>query len=279
MAYRPKSKVKALGQTVVNYAKEAAKKGVHIPELEALTKYFGKKGQVLARPTRSKKSQHEFEKAIAAAKEKFGTKPKKKDIEKEFEHRKAKAEQERKKAEKTYRQRKVKEAKQAGKNFRSAAQKAARQYGNVVDVLQDAATKKLMESYGIGSDFIEYLAEMGMSSADIKKFLQELAATIDDIPEEARALATTDRVLGTFMELHNNYNDEEWSDVSAMFNMSINHQEASMEDLTRVIDAWQAAGGADLVPFEQLQYELEQTMDPFNIDTVNEILEDMKDGD
>lgn len=279
MAYRPKSKVKALGQTVVNYVKEAATKGVHIPELEALTKYFGKKGQVLARPTRSKKSQQEFEKAIAAAKEKFGVKPKKKDIEKEFERRKAKAEQERKKAEKTYRKRKVKEAKKAGKNFRSVAQKAARQYGNVVDVLLDVATKKLMESYGIGSDFVEYLAEMGMSSADIEKFLQELVFTIEDLPEEAKALATTDRVLRTFIELHDNYSSEDWADVSAMFNMAINYPEASMEDMTRVIDAWLDAGGANLVSFEQLQYELEITSDPFNIETINEILEDMKDGD
>ena len=158
MAYKPKGKIKALTGAILTYREKAKEAGVHIPELEAVSKFFGKKGQILKRATRSKRSQEKLEQAIEAAKEKFSARPSQKQIDIELEERKEKAAAQRAKSKKTYRERKKKEkAAAAGNkkvNFRSIAQKATRDYDKVVDILMDASTKKLMDAYNIGSDLI-----------------------------------------------------------------------------------------------------------------------------
>ena len=75
MAYMPKTKVKALGKVMLQYIKISAETGVCDPDLEALRPFFGKKGQVLKRPLRSKKQQAKFEEAVKTAKSKYGSKP------------------------------------------------------------------------------------------------------------------------------------------------------------------------------------------------------------
>lgn len=273
MAYTPKSKIKALGAALLSYAKEADQAGVHIPELEALRPFFGKKGQILIRPTRSKKQQEKLEAAIKAAKEKYGARPNKAKIKKELEKRKQEEAKKRKKAEKTYRQRKVKEAKEKQANFRSAAQKAARQYNKVVDVLMNVSLRKLLEAYGIGSDLVEYLAEQDMSVEDIKKFIKEVAATVDDVPEEARALIGSDRILGTLKEIRETYDEQDFNTISDIFKFSMEHPEAQTEEVERIINTWRAAGGETLISFADLAEQLNNAVDPFNTDTLAEILE------
>ena len=279
MAYTPKSKIKALGSALLDYIKESDKAGVHIPELEALRSFFGRKGQILARPTRSKKQREKLDAAIKAAKEKCGARPSKAKIKKELEKRKQEEAAKRKKAEKTYRQRKVKEAKDKKANFRSAAQKAARQYNKVVDVLMDAVLRKLMDAYGIGSDLVEYLAEQGMSVEDIKKFIKEVAVTVDDVPEEARALIGSDRILGTLKEIRETYDDQDFNTISDIFKFAIEHPEAQTGEVERIVDTWQAAGGETLISFTDLAEQLNNAVDPFNTKTLAEILEDAAEED
>lgn len=275
MAYKPKGKVKALTGAILKYREKAKQAGVHIPELEAVSKFLGKKGQILKRPTRSKRSQEKLEEAIAAAKEKFGSRPSQKKIDAELEERKEKAAEQRAKSKKTYRERKKKEkAAAAGDkkvNFRSIAQKSTRDYDKVVDVLMDASTKKLMDSYNIGSDLIEYLAEQGLTTQQIKEFIIQMTVTIDDLPEEALQLASMDMMLGTLMEMRETYNEQSWDDVTAMFTMAVTHPD-QMQDLHELIGLWKDAGGSENMTFENFRAQMEVGVDPFNKDTAREVL-------
>lgn len=277
MAYKPKSKTKALFDAMQEYFKKSKESGVHIPEFEALRPFFGKKGQILKRPTRSKKQQEKLESAIKEAKEKFGAKPSREKINKELEERKEKAAEVKKKAKKTYRERKKKEAagkaeKTGGKvNFRSIAQKASRQYDNVVDIMMDASIRKIMDAYGIGSDLIEYLAEQGLTVQQIKDFIYQLTETIDDLPAEALALATMDGVLGTLIDIRETYTDADFDEVAQMFNFALYHPDA-MENVKEVINIWQEAGGAENMPFEDFATKMESSIDPLNADTARDIL-------
>lgn len=275
MAYKPKGKVKALTGAILKYREKAKEAGVHIPELEAVSKFIGKKGQILKRATRSKRSQERLEEAIAAAKEKFGSRPSQEKIDVELEERKEKAAEQRAKSKKTYRERKKKEkAAAAGDkkvNFRSIAQKATRDYDKVVDVLMDASIKKLMDAYNIGSDLIEYLAEQGLTTQQIKEFIIQMTDTIDDLPEEALQLASMDMMLGTLMEMRETYNEQSWDDVTAMFTMAVTHPD-QMQDLHELIGLWKDAGGSENMTFENFRAQMEVGADPFNKDTAREVL-------
>lgn len=275
--YKPKTKVKAVWKALIDYINKSDKDGVHIPEFEALRPFFGKKGQILKRTTRSKKGQEKLESAIKEAKEKFGAKPSREKINKELEERKEKAAEVKKKAKKTYRDRKKKEAagkaeKTGGKvNFRSIAQKASRQYDNVVDIMMDASIRKIMDAYGIGSDLIEYLAEQGLTVQQIKDFIYQLTETIDDLPAEALALATMDGVLGTLIDIRETYTDADFDEVAQMFNFALYYPDA-MENVKEVINIWQEAGGNENMPFEDFAEAMESCIDPLNADTARDIL-------
>lgn len=274
MAYKPKSKTKAVWNALSDYIKKSKDTGVHIPELEALRPFFGKQGQILKRPTRSKKQQEKLEAALKAAKEKFGAKPSRQKIDKELAERKKKADEQRKKAEKTYRQRKVKEAKESEKRkFRSAAQKAAREYTKVVDTMMDASIKKLMDELGIGSDLIEYLAENGLTTEQIKAYLREISATVDDLPEEARELASTDSVINTFKQVYEDYSDQDMNEVAAIFSYKLNNTEAEDAIVDDIINMWIDAGGSENMPFADFAAEMNSTSDPYSIKNANEILQ------
>lgn len=273
MAYKPKGKVKALTGAILKYREKVKQAGVHIPELEAVSKFIGKKGQILKRATRSKKSQERLEEAIAAAKEKFGARPSQKKIAAELEERKEEAAERKAKAKKTYRERKKKEAAASGKkvNFRSIAQKASRSYEKVLDVMMDASLKKMMDSYGIGSDVVEYLAEQGLTTKQIWEFLEQLIETLDDLPEEALPYANMDIFFGTLQEVKNTYKDQEWDDITEMFTLAISHPN-SMDEVHEIIGLWQEAGGSGVMSFADFRKELEENINPLNMETAREIL-------
>lgn len=271
--YKPKTKVKAVWKALIDYINKSDKEGVHIPELEELRPFFGKKGQILKRPTRSKKQQEKFEAAVKAVKEKFGNRPSKEQIDKELQKRKKKAQEQQKKAEKKYRQRKVKEAKDTGKRkFRSAAQKAAKEYKKVVDTLMDASIKKLMDELGIGSDLIEYLAESGLTTEQIKEYIREISATVEDLPEEARALASTDSVIEAFKQVYEEYGDFDLDNVAAIFGYKLNNITVEDEVVDEIINAWIDAGGTAVMPFPEFVDAMNDTSDPYNLKNAEEIL-------
>lgn len=277
MAYMPKTKVKSLGKLMVDYIRISAETGVHDPELEALREFFGKKGQTLKRPLRSKKQQKKFEEAVKAAKEKYGNKPSKAKMKKEMQRRKEAADTQKQKATKTWRKKKVEEAKKSEgkKNFRSVAQKAARQYSNMVDVFKDEALRDLIRAYGIGSPIIEYLAEQGLTAEEIRAFIEQWAARIDDMPEEARALASVDDMFTILKEISEEYGSDDFEDFSAMFMLSLDAEAsgATSEVWKGIIDLWEESGGNKTMPFAEFYGKLQQYDDPFNINNADEVLE------
>lgn len=276
MAYTPKTKVKALGKVVLQYIKISAETGVHDPDLEALRPFFGKKGQVLKRPLRSKKQQAKFEEAVKTAKGKYGAKPSSAKMKKEMQRRKEAAAEQKKKATKSWRKKKVEEAKKSEgkKNFRSVAQKAAKQYSNMVDIFKDEAMRDLFRAYGIGSPIIEYLAEQGLTAAEIKAFIEQWAAKIDDMPDEARALASVDDMFKILKEINEEYGSDDFEDFSTMFLLSIDAETSGANDEVwkSVIDAWEEAGGNKTMPFAEYYEKLQQYDDPYNIDNAREVL-------
>ena len=276
MTYMPKTKVKALGKVILQYIKISAETGVHDPDLEALRPFFGKKGQVLKRPLRSKKQQAKFEEAVKTAKGKYGTKPSSRKMKKEMQRRKEAATDQKQKATKTWRKKKVEEAKKSEgkKNFRSVAQKAAKQYSNMVDIFKDEAMRDLFRAYGIGSPIIEYLAEQGLTAAEIKAFIEQWAARIDDMPDEARALASVDDMFKILKEINEEYGSDDFEDFSAMFLLSIDAETSGATDEVwkSVIDAWEEAGGNKTMPFAEYYEKLQQYDDPYNIDNAREVL-------
>lgn len=279
MAYMPKTKVKALGKVMLQYIKISAETGVHDPDLEALRPFFGKKGQVLKRPLRSKKQQAKFEEAVKTAKGKYGTKPSGAKMKKEMERRKEAADTQKQKATKTWRKKKVEEAKKSEgrKNFRSVAQKAAKQYSNMVDIFKDEAMRDLFRAYGIGSPIIEYLAEQGLTAAEIKAFIEQWAARIDDIPDEARALASVDDMFKILKEINEEYGSDDFEDFSAMFLLSIDAETSGATDEVwkSVIDAWEEAGGNKTMSFAEYYEKLQQYDDPYNIGNAREVLDNV----
>lgn len=276
MAYMPKTKVKALGKVMLQYIKISAETGVHDPDLEALRPFFGKKGQVLKRPLRSKKQQAKFEEAVKTAKGKYGTKPSSAKMKKEMQRRKEAAAEQKQKATKTWRKKKVEEAKKSEgkKNFRSVAQKAAKQYSNMVDIFKDEAMRDLFRAYGIGSPIIEYLAEQGLTAAEIKAFIEQWAARIDDMPDEARALASVDDMFKILKEINEEYGSNDFEDFSVMFLLSIDAEASGATDEVwkSVIDAWEEAGGNKAMSFAEFYEKLQQYDDPYNIDNAQEVL-------
>ena len=277
MAYMPKTKVKALGKVMLQYIKISAETGVHDPDLEALRPFFGKKGQVLKRPLRSKKQQAKFEEAVKTAKGKYGSKPSSAKMKKEMQRRKEAAAEQKQKATKTWRKKKVEEAKKSEgkKNFRSVAQKAAKQYSNMVDIFKDEAMRDLFRAYGIGSPIIEYLAEQGLTAAEIKAFIEQWAARIDDMPDEARALASVDDMFKILKEINEEYGSDDFEDFSTMFLLSIDAEASGATDEVwkSVIDAWEEAGGNKTMPFAEYYEKLQQYDDPYNIDNAREVLD------
>lgn len=276
MTYTPKTKVKALGKVMLQYIKISAETGVHDPDLEALRPFFGKKGQVLKRPLRSKKQQAKFEEAVKTAKGKYGAKPSSAKMKKEMQRRKEAAAEQKKKATKSWRKKKVEEAKKSEgkKNFRSVAQKAAKQYSNMVDIFKDEAMRDLFRAYGIGSPIIEYLAEQGLTAAEIKAFIEQWAAKIDDMPDEARALASVDDMFKILKEINEEYGSDDFEDFSTMFLLSIDAETSGATDEVwkSVIDAWEEAGGNKTMPFAEYYEKLQQYDDPYNIDNAREVL-------
>lgn len=278
MAYNPKQKIKALQKAVKVYIKESEKTGAHIPELEAVKKFFGKRGGISARATRSKKAQKEFEAAAKAVKQKFGSQVSTKRVKEAVAKRDQENKEREKKAAATYRKRKVKEAKgsEGKKNFRSVAQKAARQYKQLVGALSDAAMRELMETYGIKSDVIEYLAESGLTSEQIKEFIRQYAATVESIPEEARQLAADDQNFKAMQEIAAMQNDKvEFDNLADMFSAVINAADDGVdtEKVLDIVELYAEFKGSGNLSFNDFWEELQTQTDPYDLETARKVLE------
>ena len=191
---------KAMGQAVKIYRQQrAAGKIGKIQALEDIDKYFGVKGQLLKRETRSNKAREALNKGIKAAQKTVGKRPGKSTFERIQKERSEAT----KKAAETWAERNRPKTKSGAvdKRFTRIAKEKANQFMEAVDVFASETYNKLREdSYGIGSDFVLALAESGLTAEQIEEFLKQFKQTWEDIPDEAKALAENDR-LWTSLEL------------------------------------------------------------------------------
>ena len=270
---------KSMEKAWKDYLDYLSKGGVPLPEFEALRPFMGKRGHVTKRSTRSKKSREELEKAKKEITKKHGSRPSKKGIEKEGEERRKKNEEALKKGAETHAKKKVENAKgekKRGRTFKNVAKKAAKDYADMVDVLKDAAIAKIMAALGVGTDYIQMLLDKGLSVQQIKDFLIQMAATIDDLPDEARELAGQDRYWSNMAEIGAIANEAgiEFDDLSNMFRYMI---DAALdghdpEDAIDVIRTYATHNNGRYPSFDHFAGQMLYYDDPYDNTNAEELL-------
>lgn len=266
------TKWKAMGQAVKIYRQErAAGKVGKIQELEDLNLYFGVKGNLLKRETRYNVQRERLNKAIKAAQKKVGKTPGKATFERIQKERSEAT----KKAAETWAERNRPKTKkgEVDKRFTKVAKEKANQFMEAVDVFASETYNKLREdSYGIGSDFVLALSESGLTAEQIEEFLKQFKQTWEDIPDEAKALAESDR-LWTSLELIANTLKE--SDGAVDFADVLQAYITTGPDMIDFIGALEnyIDYGDSSISFSEVWDQLKDTTEPDNMDNLREIME------
>ena len=244
----------------------AAGKIGKITAMEELAQFVGKKGSVLQKKVKSEKGKREFAAAVEKVKKEVGRRPGTKTL-KRYEK---KAQGILEKATKTYVQKQVPD-----NRFKKKAREAAAQYGRMVDIFASDSYDKLKNmSMGVGSDTVEMLAKMELDEPDIEKFLEEIAQTINDLPPAAVGLAMQDDFWQNTAKLMewaaNSDSNLQFKDIFTAYIQS--------DNITGFEDALQnyAELGDTSVPFSEVWAELQDSLDPGNMETMEEIIEEKK---
>lgn len=187
---------KAAGSAVVKY-REMRKAGL-VPAIalfDKLSKFYGKKGQVLKRETRYQTSLNKLQELVKEMQRDYGKTPGKKNIKKKGEE---------------VLQRITKEgkgyAKQHGakdNRFTRVAREQSQKYFKMTQVFASETYTRLQGgAYGIGSGVVQAMIDQGWSDDDAITFLRQIKEVWDkDIPEAARKLASSDEMWQTVMEM------------------------------------------------------------------------------
>ena len=237
-----------------------------ITAMEELSKFVGKKGGVLQKKVKSEKGKREFSAAVEKVKKEIGRRPGKKTLQRYEQKAKGKLE----KATKTYVQ------KQAPDNrFKKKAREAASQYARMVDIFASDDYARLREiGMGIGSDIVEALARMDIEEPELEKYLQQIGETFEDLPPAARGLAAQDEFWQNTMKLiewaENTDGNLQFTDIFGAYLTSddVEHFEEALETYAEI--------GDNAIPFKEIWQELQYSMDPGNVDTMQEIIEEKK---
>ena len=258
---------KALGSAVLKY-REMVKKGESpkIKAFEDISKYFGKKGQLLKRETRYGIQRERLAKQAAEIKKEYGSRPGKKNIA-------AKARElteQQKKAAATY-------AKRHGakdNRFKRIAREQTAKYGKMVDVFATETDEKLKsQAYGIGSDVVERMIEDGWSPEDAEEFLKQVMETMNDIPAEARNLADQDTFWMNIKDinevLHDNVNSDSFRDVLTAY-MTTDNRDDFMDVLNNYVEM-----GED-IPFGEIWEGLQYYDDIASPDNMQEVIDELR---
>lgn len=254
--------------------------GVRLPEMEALRPFMGKRGGVSKRQTRSKKQKEAFKKAAAGVKEVHGTKHS------EAHFKQAAADQAAKNTAK-----KAKGAKTAGQNAaiakarkqhkkkpdfnkplsksaKKTVEEAERKYSRMVDIL-DKGSRSLLNAK-VRYEIYKTLDEEEVSDEYIEEFIDKLLETLEDIPEEAKALNACDDFYDVLMQIRD-MGIEEKDDLKDMFVALVDYPD-NTEDLFNAIDYWQE-NNQNGIGFGQFMEELEGYNEMWEPDNWAEILE------
>lgn len=234
-----------------------------ISAMEDLSKFVGKRGAVLREKTKSGAGVERFSKAVAAVKKEIGRRPGKKSL---LRYDKAKQSQ-REKATQTYVSNKVRD-----KRFKTKAREAASRYNRMVDTFATDTWNKLRDGgYGIGSDVIEQLVDEGLSPEEIDDYLSQIMETIDDIPSEARAMATSDDFWQAVIDMRQAITENDTLSVADVFNAYLTTEADNMEYFEEALQNYAELNNTTK-SFAEVWEELQHTMDPASIDNMEEIL-------
>ena len=260
---------KAMGQLVVQYRQLRAEGKIGRDDtMEALNKYYGKKGQVLKRETRYNTQRGRLTEAIKNAQEKYGKTPGKNAFK-----QKVKKWEEAKKGAQSHGEKSVPKTKagEADKRFTRKAREVTNRFLQAVDVFASDTYDKMKEdSYGIGSDTVAAMAEAGLTADEIIDYLNQIKANFKDIPDEAKKLATSDRLwsaIETISETIHDVSDIDMVDVLSTYLLT----QPDKEDFSKALENY-----VELKPdkkFSELWADLEDIDDPGNIDNMYELLE------
>lgn len=260
---------KAMGQLVVKYRQLRAEGKIGRDDtMEALNKYYGKKGQVLKRETRYNTQRGRLTEAIKNAQEKYGKTPGKNAFK-----QKVKKWEEAKKGAQSHGEKSVRKTKagEADKRFTRKAREVTNRFLQAVDVFASDTYDKMREdSYGIGSDTVAAMAEAGLTADEIIDYLNQIKANFKDIPDEAKKLATSDRLWGAIETISETIHDVSEIDMVDVLSTYLLTQ-PDKEDFSKALENY-----VELKPdrkFSELWAELEDTDDPGNIDNMYELLE------
>ena len=264
--------LKAIGQAVVKYrAGRAAGTIAPSATMEAISPFFGKKGQVLKRETRYNTQKQKLLEGVKAVKARYGSRPGKASFKREQQK---KAEQT-KKAAQTFAEKNTKQKKGGGadKRFKKQAQEKANTFMKAVEVFKTWTYADLVDgSYGIGSDVVIAMAEAGLEPEEIETYLKQVKETFDDIPDEAKNLASKDDFWKAVIDITNIINEKnkeiDYRDVISAYMTT----EADTEDFKAALNNYLDYGDYSK-PFGDIWDELKDTMDPGNPDTFAEVME------
>jgi len=270
--------LKAIGQAVVKY-REGRAAGTIAPSatMEAISLFFGKKGQVLKRETRYNTQKQKLLEGVKAVKARYGSHPGKASFKRE-QQKKSKQTQ---KAAQTFAEKNVKQKKQGGadKRFKKQAQEKANTFMKAVEVFKTWTYNDLADgSYGIGSDVVIAMAESGLEPEEIETYLKQVKETFDDIPDEAKQLASKDDFWKSIIDITNIINEKnkeiDYRDVVTAYMTT----EADTEDFKAALENYLDYGDYSK-PFGDVWDDLKDTMDPGNPDTFAEVMESEGDYD
>lgn len=269
--------LKAIGKAVLTYREgRAAGTVARSATMEAISSFFGKKGQVLKRETRYNTQKQRLLEGVKAVKERYGSHPGKASFKREQQKRTKQTE----KAAQTFAEKNVKQKKGGGadKRFKKQAKEKAAQFMNAAEVFGSDTYNTLIDgAYGIGSDVVIAMAEQGLEPEEIENYLRQVKETWDDIPEEARSLASRDDFWQSVTELTQLVNDRDgvdFKDVMTAYMTTSPDPEEFKAALENYIDYGDASK-----PFSDVWDELKDTMDPGSYDNLSEIMESEGDYD
>lgn len=260
---------KAIGAAVTEYRKQRkAGTAEKLTLFEDLGKFFTKTGTVKKRETRYKPAQQELLNLKKQFQDLFGQRAGKKKIQEASNKAKAR----KAKAAQTY-------AKQHGakdNRFTKVAREQTAKYGRMVDIFATSAYEKLKEgAYGIRSDIVEKMADEGFDSEDAETFLNQILETMNDLPDEALAVADQDTFWNNLKEISgilsgsNAEDRESFSDVLKAY-MQTDDKEGFMSALQNYTEA-----GEDL-PFSTVWQELQEYDDPGNMNNMYEVVDSLR---
>jgi len=264
---------KAMGQAVKIYRQQrAAGKIGKIQALEDIDKYFGVKGQLLKRETRSNKAKEALNKGIKAAQKTVGKRPGKATFER-IEKQRSEAT---KKAAATWaeRNRPKTQKGEVDKRFTRVAKEKANQFMEAVDVFASETLNKMRDSgFGVGSPIILALAEAGLTEEEIIHYLDQIRDTWEDIPDEAKELAKDDRFWQSteliIRTIHDNDGGVDFADVMRAYITT----GPDMMDFIGALENYIEYGDTSK-SFSEVWDYLKDTINPDSMDNLRELYEE-----